>query len=130
MESHVKTLGILHIALGIMGVFGALVIILIFGGAAGIVSVNQAGDADAKVAVPILAAIGGIFAIFVLLVSLPGIIAGFGLLKHRAWARILTIILSAVNLLNLPIGTALGIYGLWVLLQPATERLFAEAEFS
>ena len=130
MESHVKTLGILHIALGIMGVFGALVIILIFGGAAGIVSVNQAADADAKVAVPILAAIGGIFAIFVLLVSLPGVIAGFGLLKHRAWARILTIILSAVNLLNLPIGTALGIYGLWVLLQPATERLFAEAEFS
>jgi hypothetical protein len=36
----------------------------------------------------------------------------------------LTIILSALDLPGVPIGTALGVYGLWVLLKPETERLF------
>jgi len=30
-------------------------------------------------------------------------------------------------LLSVPIGTALGIYGLWVLLRPETEALFVQA---
>jgi hypothetical protein len=60
-----------------------------------------------------------------MIVSLPCIIAGFGLLRYRQWARTLTIVLSAVNLMNVPLGTALGLYGLWVLLSPETEPLFA-----
>ena len=62
----------------------------------------------------------------VVVLSLPGIIAGIGLLKLQPWARILAIVISALNLLNVPIGTALGVYGLWVLLQAETERLFAQ----
>jgi hypothetical protein len=48
-----------------------------------------------------------------------------GLLKFQPWARVLTIVLCAINLLNVPFGTALGIYGLWVLLNSETEQLFA-----
>ena len=62
----------------------------------------------------------------VVVLSLPGIIAGIGLLKLQPWARILAIVISALDLLNVPIGTALGVYGLWVLLQAETERLFAQ----
>jgi hypothetical protein len=58
------------------------------------------------------------------LLSLPGLIAGVGLLNLRPWARTLAIVLSALNLLHVPFGTALGIYGLWVLLQEETERIF------
>jgi hypothetical protein len=36
-------------------------------------------------------------------------------------------ILAVIDLLNIPIGTAVGVYSLWVLLQPETEKLFAEA---
>jgi hypothetical protein len=36
----------------------------------------------------------------------------------------LTIILSALHLFNVPFGTALGVYGFWVLLSPETEALF------
>lgn len=61
--------------------------------------------------------------IIILLLSVSGIIAGVGLLKF--YPRILTIVLSALNLLNIPIGTALGVYGLWVLLSPQAEPLFA-----
>jgi hypothetical protein len=38
----------------------------------------------------------------------------------------LTIVLSAIELLHVPFGTALGIYGLWVLLSPPTEELFRD----
>ena len=73
---------------------------------------------------PILGIVGSALLLAVLTLSIPGIIAGFGLLKLRPWARILAIVLSAIGLINFPFGTVVGIYGLWVLLSPETERLF------
>lgn len=125
MQDHVKILAILNIVLGGLGVVGALVVLMVFGGIAGL-SVFGRGPHDAAAA-PFMVLLGGAIAIFVLIVSAPAIIAGFGLLKFRPWARILTIILSVLHLLNVPLGTALGIYGLWVLLNRDTEVLFARA---
>jgi hypothetical protein len=123
MATHVRILGILHIVFGVMGMLFALVVLLIFGGIAGVVRMSDQGP-DAQVAVPILAAIGT-FVFFVLLIlSLPGIIAGIGLLQFRPWSRILTIVLSALELMSVPFGTAIGIYGLWVLLSKEGEELF------
>lgn len=45
-----------------------------------------------------------------------GFAAGWGLLERRPWARTLAIVLAVLALLDLPFGTALGIYTLWVLL--------------
>lgn len=45
-----------------------------------------------------------------------GFIAGWGLLQREEWARIVALVVGFVALLNVPIGTALGIYTLWVLL--------------
>ena len=45
-------------------------------------------------------------------------------MKFQSWARIGGLILSALNLLNFPFGTALGFYGLWVLLNKETEAAF------
>ena len=123
MADHVKILGILHIVYGILGVLAGIIILLIFGGLAGVVSV-AAHSADALIAVPILGGIGAFIFILLLALSLPGIVAGFGLIAFRPWARMLTIILSALELMSVPIGTALGIYGLWVLLSPGAEQLF------
>jgi hypothetical protein len=59
---------------------------------------------------------------------LPGIIAyavaGFGLFKHKSWARILAIILAILNLILFPIGTALGIYTLVIMFNEETKALF------
>jgi hypothetical protein len=126
MRDHVRILAYLRIVLGSIGLLAALVVLFVFGGVAGIVGLANPHDADAwPIAIPVLAIIGVAIFVFVLLLSLPGIIAGMGLLKFRPWARILTIVLSALDLPMVPIGTALGVYGLWVLLQPQTERLFA-----
>ena len=45
-----------------------------------------------------------------------GIIAGWGLMERRPWARTLAIVLGFFALLHIGIGTVLGIYTLWVLL--------------
>lgn len=122
MDTHVRVVGILHIVFGVLGILGAFVLMLIFGGVAGVVGTSA--EEGARVAVPILGAMGGIIGCFVLAVSLPGTIAGIGVLQHREWARILMIVVSVLDLLNVPLGTALGVYGLWTLLHRETIALF------
>jgi hypothetical protein len=70
--------------------------------------------------------IGAFVLICALVLSLPGIIAGIGLLSFKPWARILTIVVSILDLLNIPFGTALGVYGLWVLFNDDGARLFEQ----
>jgi hypothetical protein len=126
MAEHVKILGILHVVYGIFGVLAGILVMLIFGGLAGLVSVADRSG-DALIAVPILGGIGAFVFVLLLALSLPGIVAGFGLIELRPWARMLTIVLSALELMSMPLGTALGIYGLWVLLSPGGEELFRRA---
>jgi hypothetical protein len=126
MNTHVKVLGVLYIAVNALSLLGALFLMLVFGGAASIVGVT-ADPSDAAVAIPVLGIAGTAIITLLLCLSLPGLIAGWGLLKLQSWARILTIVLSVLNLIFFPFGTALGIYGLWVLFNRDTERLFAQA---
>ena len=124
MELHVKILAAFHLVFGVLGLIVALAVLLIFGGAASVAGVAGVEEPDVWIAMPILAIAGSAILLAVLTLSIPGIIAGFGLLKFRPWARILAIVLSATGLINFPFGTVVGIYGLWVLLSPETERLF------
>ncbi len=125
MRDHVKVLGILNIVLGCLGALAGATVLLVSGGIAGIVAVSGSDDKDALTAVPILGLVGIAIAAFLFLLSVPSIVGGWGLLKYQPWARILMIVVSALNLLHVPIGTAIGIYGLWVLLNQETQRLFA-----
>jgi hypothetical protein len=67
--------------------------------------------------------IGVGFATFFMALAVPAIVGGWGLLKYKSWSRILMIIISGLNLIHIPFGTALGIYGLWVLLNEQTTQL-------
>jgi hypothetical protein len=122
MQTHVKVLGILHIVFGSLGILFGLGMLALFGGIATLVGMNS--DPDAAVAIPILGAVGGLIAAFALLLSVPGIIAGVGLLSFKPWARILGIVISILNLINFPFGTALGFYGIWVLFSRDGSALF------
>ena len=128
MEQHVKIIGILHVVLGGMGVLAAVAVLFLFGGLAGLVgSVDHTGDA--AVAVPVLGGIGGILCIVLLVFSLPSLVGGIALLMMAPWARIFMIVVSVLYLLHVPIGTALGIYGVWALTKPETEALFARRAY-
>jgi hypothetical protein len=63
-------------------------------------------------------------AVFVILLSGPGVVGGIWLLRHKPWARYLVLVVSVLDLLNVPLGLGIGIYSIWVLLQPETEKLF------
>src|SRR5262249_5885578 len=72
----------------------------------------------------------GMFFLMLVPFLLPGLIGGLGLLRLKPWARIVLIILSAILLLEFPIGTALGGFGLWVLLSRAGQAVFAAGPVS
>jgi hypothetical protein len=76
----------------------------------------------------VLGIIGTIAALFFGVLALPGLLAGYGLLKRQRWGQILAIVVGFLGLINLPVGTALGIYTLFVLLQDAANDYFAPQE--
>lgn len=122
METHVKVLGALHIAMGVLGLIGAAVLVIVFGGTAGLIRASH--DPNAAVALPILGLTGLALVIFVTALSLPAVVIGFGLLQFRPWARIGGIVLSIFDLIFVPFGTIVGVYGLFVLFSKDAERLF------
>ena len=119
MDKHVTVLGILYIAFSALGLLLAIIIFTaVVGG--GIIS----GDSEAMA---ITSIVGPAVALFFVLLSTPGLIGGIYLLKHRPWARILVLVLGFINLIEIPLGTALGIYTIWVLFKDETVQLFASS---
>ena len=116
MEKHVTLTAVLHIGYGILGVLFGIVFWMLF-----IALGVKTGDAEA---IAILGFIGRFVAVFSFVFAVPGVIGGVALLKRRPWGRIWTLVLSVILLLDIPLGTALGIYSLWVLVQDETKQLF------
>lgn len=110
MKTHINLVATLHIVFSVLGLIAALFFYVFFG-----VVGDIADDMEAEF---VLNIIGSSLAVFFAIISVPGIIGGVGLLKRKEWARILVIIISALDLLNFPLGTALGVYSIWALVQP------------
>jgi hypothetical protein len=117
MRQHVSLTGALHIGFGILALLAALAIFF------GFRFLFQFVEEE-PIAEEVLTLVGNSIAIFLVFFSLLGIIGGIGLFSYRPWARILVMIVSAINCLNVPVGTAKGIYSLWVLMQAETIELF------
>lgn len=113
-EKHVTLLGGLMIAYGILGAIGIVVILVVFG--IGAAFVQDAGMAW------LTTGFGVGLAGLITITELPAILAGWGLIQRKSWARTLTLVLAAVNIIEIPLGTALGIYALYVLLKEETVR--------
>lgn len=126
MRDHVKILGVLNIVWSSIGILAGIIVLLVFGGLAGVMGMTGASgnDSSALMVAPVMVLIGIGIVILVSVLSLPTLIGGIGLLKLKPWSRTLMIVVSIFHLLSLPFGTALGVYGLWVLFHEDTTRLF------
>lgn len=122
MEKHITVVGALRIGFAVIGLMIAS-LILLFTIGPGLIASMVEGDDEA---LAILTAIGVPIAFFFVLLSAADIIGGIGILKRKNWARYLVMIHSVLDLFNVPIGTALGIYCIWVLMQDETARLFKQ----
>lgn len=71
---------------------------------------------------PLLSSIGWVL----LAAAAACFVAAWGLLERASWARIFTIIVGAISLVEVPLGTAIGIYSLWVLLPESSEIEYRE----
>jgi hypothetical protein len=120
MKTHVKTLGVLYIIFGLLGVFVAFIFLQTLAGH---------GTIPGKIKLIFsISGFGSVLAFLFSIVSAPAIIGGIALLMRQSWARILVLILGFVNLFNIPLGSMLGIYTIWVLMSDeATE--FLESKF-
>lgn len=117
LETHIRIVAWLNIANALLSLFiGGVVLLLLLTGFS-----LFAGDVET---LPFVIIGGLMIGLLMFLLALPSLLAGIGLLRGRNWGRLLAIIVGAFNLLNFPIGTALGLYTLWVLLQRETTEFF------
>jgi hypothetical protein len=120
MESHKRILGIIYIVTGILLLFGMMVasffISLIIPWLA-----DSAGDGQWVFTwlVPVFRTIAIMICVFI---ALPSLIAGWGLLNGRAWAMTLALIVGCLRLFSFPIGTAIGIYTIWVYVEDGRQK--------
>jgi len=106
-QQHIKIVAWLNIIGGAIFAVVSVFVFIFFAGI-GIVS----GEPEA---LGTLAFIGSLFGFLMMAAGLPGLAAGYGILKGRNWGRLLGIVVAVMNLFNFPIGTAIGGYSLWVL---------------
>ena len=116
MERHINVIAALRIGFSIFGLLigGMIFTLLYFVG-------DLVDDHEAEFVLTIIA---NVVIVLIIILSIPGIIAGIGLFKRKEWARILTLILSVLDLFNIPIGTAIGVYSIWALVQPEIVEQF------
>lgn len=75
-------------------------------------------------AILVLGGVGTVIAGIIAGLSLPGILAGWGLLRRRPWARTLALVIGVLSLISVPFGTILGAITLYVLLQDDVREIF------
>ncbi len=118
MKNHIRTLGWLYIAFGILGLVVAL----------GFITALTNSEAAPRIGLPLsTSGFGAILAAMFTLTSVPSLIGGIALLLRQSWANTLVLILGFVNLSIIPVGMVLGIYTIWVMVNEKGARQ-AESE--
>jgi hypothetical protein len=117
VRAHIRLVGILWMAYSslyvVAGVGVLIVAQVIFGGVNGVIHIPNGPPPEITVWLrPLANCIGWL----ILAIAATGFFTGWGLLQREAWARTVALIVGFLALLRIPLGTALGIYTLWVLL--------------
>lgn len=118
---HAHLLGILWIAYSALSLIGGVILMIVSHTIFGPFGLPHMPGGPPMFIRPLLSAI----AVVLLCKAVAGIAAGLGLLQRQEWGRILAIVLGAISLINIPFGTAIGIYTLWVLVSPGADKEYA-----
>jgi hypothetical protein len=117
-EEHNKTLATLWFIYGGMHGLTLLALLLL------VFVVKIATPGASLISTFWIAAGVAVFVILLLVVGLWPLLVGYGLKKRRQWAKPLGIFLGAISLVNIPVGTALGIYAIKFLRSEGGAKLY------
>ena len=123
MHQHIKVVAYTFMICSALAFIICLALLLSFVGIMTCVGIRD----SSPYALLVASGIGVVFMTIVTVASLPGFLAGYGLLKQKSWGRILAVVMAFIYLLKPPVGTVLGVYALWVLFNEETECCFRSA---
>jgi hypothetical protein len=115
---HNKTLGIFHLVYGSLHMLALLMFLGFF---AFVSAIPGPGPREAAAFNIMMLFI----TVFGLLFTLPSLIAGYGLLKQKSWARTAAIVAGILACPGFPYGTALGVYTLWFMFGDEGKNFYA-----
>lgn len=113
LDSHKKVLGILYMISGTLTLFGMLLlnaflsVIFTF-------ALQEVQPEEQKSVELLLSFLQYLPAFVIIIFSIPTLIAGVGLLTRKSWATLFAMIVGCFKLFSFPIGTAIGIYSIWI----------------
>ena len=119
VQEHVRLVALFWLAFSAFNTVGSVVLYVI----ANTVFANPQGLGAPEASTAFLRPLLSVIAILLLGKAAIGFLAGWGLLQREKWARVIVLVLAFVSLFtNIPFGTALGVYTMWVLLPSESER--------
>jgi len=113
VQAHIHLLGILWLAMSGLNAVGGLILEVLANTL--FPHLHEMG-APPETPTGFLSAIVSTVGIIILAKAVCGFFAGWGLIKREPWARVVALVLSFISLFNIPFGTAIGVYSMWVLL--------------
>jgi len=123
VQQHLHLLGILWLAMSAFNAVGGVVLLIVSNSL--IPHLHDMG-APQEMPTSFISSILGTIAIIILAKAACGFLAGWGLTQRESWARILALVLAFVSLFNIPFGTAIGVYTMWVLLPGQSQREYED----
>lgn len=111
-RDHNKLLAIFYFIQAGLQVIGGFFVAILYSAIGG-VALSSARRDDEQIVGGIFIGVGIVVAVIMLVFGAFALLTAFKVLKEKPVGRTLGIILSILILLSFPLGTALGIYGLW-----------------
>ncbi|MEZ5347268.1 MAG: hypothetical protein R2681_17105 [Pyrinomonadaceae bacterium] len=111
-KDHNNLLGVFFmIKGGLVGLAGVMV--ALFYGGFGALMLRTARDEEGQVVGGIFLVAAVVAVVFVVVFAVFYLYTGWKLYKQHQIGRVLCIVASCMSILSFPLGTALGVYGLW-----------------
>jgi len=123
-KDHNKVLSILMFVQGGLQLFVGILVALMYGGIGTFMLTNARRD-DEQMMGGMFIALAVIVGLVILAFAGVTLLAGWKMLKEKSGGRTWGIIASIISLLSFPLGTALGVYGLWFLFGEDGKRFYA-----
>ncbi|HUF03014.1 MAG TPA: hypothetical protein VMM38_02455 [Aridibacter sp.] len=111
-RDHNRLLGIFFLIISGLSALGGIFIALIYGGM-GTMMLTSVREREMQTVGGIFVVLAVVMSVMILIFSVFYFVTGWKIYKEAQAGRILGIIASILCLMNFPLGTALGVYGIW-----------------